>query len=302
MNVSKILLAALVVICLSGHAVFAQSEWATNGSDIYNTNAGKVGIGTMTPEWPLTVEGAGTQITQVTSSDGGAVQYRLKTNSTNRRIVAANNAGATQSQIEFKDAGEIHFHGPIADSRVVFDALGRVGIGTTSPANTLHVQGSIYLPAAGGRLTWNNGNAEIGVSAYDLTFDTYTGSALTEKMRITSAGNVGIGTTSPTHELTVDGNIGAEEIVVVPDVAPDFVFENDYALRSLEEVEEYIDAHGHLPEIPSAAEMEAEGVGLAEMQMKLLQKIEELTLYLIEQQNENALLKERLAQLETAGN
>ena len=75
------------------------------------------------------------------------------------------------------------------------------------------------------------------------------------------------------------------------------------------EVEEYINEHGHLPEIPSAREMEAEGVGLAEMQMKLLQKVEELTLYLIEQnkvladvQEENSLLKERLEQLEDTGN
>jgi len=89
----------------------------------------------------------------------------------------------------------------------------------------------------------------------------------------------------------------------------DFVFEDDYALMPLEEVERYIDEHGHLPEIPSAAEIQANGAKLGEMQGKLLQKIEELTLYLMEQQQtladlqeENALLSERLATLEGADN
>ena len=119
-------------------------------------------------------------------------------------------------------------------------------------------------------------------------------------------GNLGIGVTFPTHKLEVDGTIRANEIIVDTGGA-DFVFEDDYALMSLEEVERYIEEHGHLPEIPSAAEVEADGLFLGEMQMKLLQKIEELTLYLIEQhqtladlQEENALLSERLATLEGA--
>ena len=130
-------------------------------------------------------------------------------------------------------------------------------------------------------------------------------------MRIDHTGNVGIGTPTPARELSVNGEIEAEELIVVPDVAaiPDFVFEEAYELRSLEEVERYIDEHGHLPEIPSAAEMQAEGVGMSAMQMKLLQKIEELTLYLIAQhktltamQQENAQLRTRLATLETIDN
>ena len=78
----------------------------------------------------------------------------------------------------------------------------------------------------------------------------------------------------------------------------DFVFEEDYNLRPLEEVEEYISANKRLPEIPSAEDMETKGAGLGEMQTKLLQKIEELTLYMIDQnrrierlEKENELLK-----------
>ncbi|MGX1931320.1 hypothetical protein [Flagellimonas sp. 2504JD4-2] len=97
--------------------------------------------------------------------------------------------------------------------------------------------------------------------------------------------NVGIGTTSPDSKLTVKGKIHAEEVKVdllVP--GPDYVFKEDYDLKSLEEVQNYIKEHGHLPNIPSAVEMEANGIQLGEMNMKLLEKIEELTLYALEQQ------------------
>ncbi|MGX1931316.1 hypothetical protein [Flagellimonas sp. 2504JD4-2] len=96
---------------------------------------------------------------------------------------------------------------------------------------------------------------------------------------------VGIGTTSPDSKLTVKGNIHAEEVKVDLSVpGPDYVFKEEYDLKSLEEVQNYIKEHGHLPNIPSAKEMEANGVQLGEMNMKLLEKIEELVLYTLEQE------------------
>ncbi len=107
-----------------------------------------------------------------------------------------------------------------------------------------------------------------------------------------SSGNVGIGTSNPDMKLTVNGKIRADEVVVDLDApAPDYVFKNDYKLRSIEEVEKFIGEHSHLPEIPSAKEFEQKGVMLAEMDMNLLKKIEELTLYTIEQQKEIENLK-----------
>ncbi|WP_072883091.1 tail fiber protein [Flagellimonas taeanensis] len=98
-------------------------------------------------------------------------------------------------------------------------------------------------------------------------------------------GNVGIGTNSPDSKLTVKGNIHAEEVKVDLSVpGPDYVFKEDYDLKSLEEVQNYIKEHGHLPNIPSAKEMETNGIQLGEMNMKLLEKIEELTLYILEQE------------------
>lgn len=97
-----------------------------------------------------------------------------------------------------------------------------------------------------------------------------------------AAGNVGIGTAPKVeYKLSVNGNIRAKEITVETGWS-DFVFEPDYDLDSLEEVEQYIKLNGHLKDIPTEAEVEANGIGLARMNMLLLLKIEEITLYLIE--------------------
>ena len=99
-----------------------------------------------------------------------------------------------------------------------------------------------------------------------------------------SSGNVGIGTNTPDSKLTVAGKIHSQEVKVTIDAGADFVFENSYNLPTLEDVEQFIIKNKHLPEIASAKEMEKNGIHLAEMNIKLLQKIEELTLYTIEQQ------------------
>jgi len=88
------------------------------------------------------------------------------------------------------------------------------------------------------------------------------------------------------HKLAVEGSIGAREIKVEANGWSDFVFENTYQLPSLKEVENHIQQKGHLKDIPSAKEVKENGIFLGEMDAKLLQKIEELTLYTIQQQKE----------------
>ena len=93
--------------------------------------------------------------------------------------------------------------------------------------------------------------------------------------------NIG-GGADPSYRFTVSGTVASRGLTLTVNGWPDFVFEPDYALMPLEEVARFIETHGHLPGIPSAAEVQARGLALGEMQSKLLQKIEELTLYLID--------------------
>ncbi|WP_161635273.1 LamG domain-containing protein [Aquimarina macrocephali] len=118
--------------------------------------------------------------------------------------------------------------------------------------------------------------------------------------------SVGIGTANPDSKLTVKGKIHAEEVKIDLSVpAPDYVFTKEYDLLTIEEVQQHIKEKGHLPNIPSATEMEQNGVELGVINMKLLEKIEELTLYTIaqekqlkEQQKVNKALEDRLKKIE----
>jgi hypothetical protein len=110
--------------------------------------------------------------------------------------------------------------------------------------------------------------------------------SLFEAMRISPNGKVGIGTLSPDEKLTVNGKIHAKEIRVDATVMPDYVFEDNYKLASLTEIEAFIKKNKHLSEVPSAAEVEKNGLALGEMNKILLKKIEELTLHLIEKDKE----------------
>ncbi len=130
-----------------------------------------------------------------------------------------------------------------------------------------------------------------GTGTHDLSFNISSSishfyswkSNGSELFRINSNGNVGIGTTDPQSKLAVEGQIRATEVKVLADISvPDYVFEPDYKLRTLRETKEYITENKHLPEIPSAAEIGENGIDLGDMNMRLLKKIEELTLYQIE--------------------
>jgi len=113
-----------------------------------------------------------------------------------------------------------------------------------------------------------------------------------QNMIIKSNGYVGIGTTTPTSLLTVNGKIECEEIEV-KNIAADYVFAADYRLTKLDDLEKYIKQNKHLPGIAPASETE-NGVNLGEFNEKILEKIEELTLYVIELKKENNELRAKL--------
>ncbi len=112
-------------------------------------------------------------------------------------------------------------------------------------------------------------------------------------------GKVGIGVTSVTEALEVNGMIRAKEVKVEAAPWPDYVFTSQYNLPALERTDLYIKTHGHLPGIPTADQVAADGIKLGEMNAKLLEKIEELTLYLIEQNNQIKELRQKIEVLES---
>jgi hypothetical protein len=134
-------------------------------------------------------------------------------------------------------------------------------------------------------------NANVSQSATNLTNATAIGyNAIATRSNTMILGNndvsVGIGTSNPQYKLAVNGIIGAREVRVTVDGWADFVFDPGYKLTSLNELETYVKKNKHLPNIPSARAVQEQGIGIGEMNVMLLQKIEELTLHIINQQKQ----------------
>ncbi|SCY78080.1 hypothetical protein SAMN02927916_3350 [Flavobacterium anhuiense] len=180
---------------------------------------------------------------------------------------------------------------------------GYVGIGTNTPSAPLTVYGkSHFFPA---RIGSGDGRfLEISNTArfpdfIDNDFPVFLKTGGGNQPLVLDAARVGIGTAKPSSMLTVAGNITSREVKVTVNAGADFVFEKDYNLRSLESVDKFIKENKHLPEIASAEEMKKDGINLSEMNIKLLQKIEEMTLYMIEMRKENEKQNEEIRNLKS---
>jgi len=183
---------------------------------------------------------------------------------------------------------------------------GNVGIGTITPQAPLHVKASI--PAGSFRISPSADNAESSMGFFSDAAGISTSTAWvmgnscwgnTGKFIIgnqTAGGpifsvqqdgnvGIGIGKANAVYKLEVKGTIHANEVIVDMNVPfADYVFNSNYKLMPLDQVEQYVNTNNHLPEMPSAAEVSKNGVKMGELQNKLLQKVEELTLYMIDQQ------------------
>lgn len=258
---------------------------------------GNVGIGTTTPSEKLEIRGG----------DGVGISLY--------------NDQANYWDILNSQFGKLDFVRGKSNIYMRIDQSGNVGIGTTTPDSKLTIQGSVNIGGTGNHglktrhingKSHENTNVDNLYLNYGIDKNVYVGAfnSGSPDSDLLVSGNIGIGTETPDAKLTVKGNIHTNEVKVdlLGAVAPDYVFYEDYSLKTLKEVEDYIYKEGHLPNIPSAQQMGDEGILLKEMNLKLLEKIEELTLYTINQEKriitlevENKKLKiqeERITQLE----
>lgn len=252
-------------------------QYDNNANTILNyLSTGKVGIGDPAPYAKLDVAGD------------------LRVTSSSARINLQRTDGT--NYIDFNDLNPLHFRSMSssnqnAATRMVIDSNGNVGINDSNPDSKLDVAGAIRVTTADARINLQRTN---GINYIDfnnlnsLVFRSITSSdgSPSNRMVITNTGNVGIATTTPQSKLAVNGTITCKEVEVTLSGFPDYVFKDDYNLMGLSEIEDFIDENGHLPNFPSEAHVIENGLGLADINVKLVEKVEELTLHLIEKEKE----------------
>ncbi|MEZ5015029.1 MAG: hypothetical protein R2794_12125 [Chitinophagales bacterium] len=227
------------------------------------------------------------------------------------------------------DAGRVGVHGDPGAFSANFNVYGsayvqdRLNIGVSGALlySMLAVSGTdetVTIMGTNPYIQMKNAGADVGylrANGTDLMLATNSG--VTGKvilranginsMYIDQNGNIVMGSTTVApkagYKLSVDGKVVCEELLVQLSPWPDYVFSDDYSLRDLSEVEAYIQDNNHLPGVPTAQEVESEGLNVGEMQQIMMEKIEELTLYLIELQKQNAALQIKIDALQSnAGN
>ncbi len=281
---------AILVFVLIGTISFAQQWTNGTGNDIYKTTMpGKVGIGLTAPLYTLHL---------YEPSTAAAVSFLESNRTDNNKTIAAFQLKATATGDQYLMSMR-KYNGTIELLQSCYIS--------TAPAGwvefvVLNYNTRKYEMRSGvidaefknaGKLLFNNtGAVGIGTGA----------TAIPAGTKLAIAGTVGIGmgsTVVPSGALlAVNGKLVCKEIEVTMTGFPDFVFQKDYKLRSLSEVEDFVGKNKHLPDIPSESEVKAKGLNLGQMDALLLQKIEELTLYMIDLKKENQQLKDRIKKIE----
>ncbi len=219
------------------------------------------------------------------SAQGAANNYALITGTGNVGIGTATPSASLQIKAAPNKEVQIGSTAGAFSTSAHFTDLSTLGtvINLSRPSDGAFAHSIFSYTSAGG-------DANLGIAARsEIKF--VVGSVSDRGVIIKESGNVGIGTNNPAQKLAVNGTIKAKEVIVETTGWSDHVFADDYALAPLSEVEEHIKANRHLPGIPSASEVAANGVSVGEMQAKMLAKIEELTLHVIRIEKENSKLR-----------
>lgn len=283
------------------------------------SNSGNVGIGTVTPSNTLHVIGSISASTSSTATNNSVI-----INGGNTTTAASTNVNRLRFGGSDINADYFTIQGPYNADYLTINT-GKVGIGTTNPATLLSVYKSTSSGSYGGYTTaevnnpntsgdanaafvlrsgtvtaagvsgavgglyskaTNNANQYIWLRSFSSSYPVYIGTNQSDLAIVN--GNVLIGQTdqSMSYKLNVKGSVRADKVTVNTSGA-DFVFDSSYKLMSLDTLNTFVQKNHHLPGISPASEMQKDGIDLGENQTKLLQKIEELTLYIIELKKEN---------------
>lgn len=313
----------LSLIGLMATVQISLAQWTAPASGILSTT-NSVGIGTTAPTASLHLYTTGWYPLiniQSTSSTGESQIAFTSTGSAYYTGVggASENTWGVQNSWYVFDATNNFM-------RLVIKPTGYVGIGTTTPQNNLQIGtqtnsststpvtlslGATYSSSAGTNpklKIYDDGTNRYGFGVSNSQMDAMVPSGSrfawyiggSQKMSVSSSGNVLIGKTTQVNTgyvLDVGGSARMNS-VVVNTTGADFVFDPKYRLPALAEVGQFIQKNHHLPQIPSAKDMQVNGLDVGGVEIKLLQKVEELTLYLMEEHNKNVELEDRIKTLE----
>ena len=273
------------------------------------TTYDRVGIGTPQPANALHIKGTG-ELSTIRIEETGVNKPAFWLENTNQEYVLLIDNPNNYFRIKNGSGYNLLSITPQGNTGIGIDPIGKVDV-----AGLTYLRGAQTHSVLSEQLRFGREDLNIryhsifsfhggsGSTNY-LQFRIHTGSSANTSeqinaMVINGFGNVGIGVEDPVDaKLAVNGDILSTEVRVESIAGgPDYVFEEDYDLSTLEEVEAYIKDNKHLPEVPSAKEMEENGIELAQMNMLLLKKIEELTLHVIELKKQNDQLREDVEEI-----
>jgi hypothetical protein len=337
LNRKSAAMASLIFFLLFLNTGYAQQIYTINGGTLSSTAAlgspahsTDVGIGTANPQAKLhivqsaytSVQSYAAPVTNDATREGLLLQAYINNTDGYRRYadivsLGYQNGSYGGSAIRLLTNAQ---NSTTAVERMRIDRNGYIGINQTAPLQGLHVSTNILIDGINSSILFGETAGASTVGEYGIEYDgvssgikglniwkpwgSHNGSGgqgfRNYIIFCNDDGNVGIGVDpaniNASYKLSVCGAIRAQAITVNTGWC-DFVFDKDYKLRSIEEVESFINTNGHLPEIPTTADVEKNGVSLGDVQAKLLQKVEELTLYVIDLNRQNQKLQAQVNEL-----